>query len=181
MQFSKMTRGFYADELLADYKAAGTLPTDLQPLSDVEHEALMQALAQGHSLDWSGAAPVAIAPAALTLTDVKAGKLAELATACGQRMGAIKAGYPQDEISTWDKQESEARAYTANSSAATPLLSALATARGITLADLASRVIAKADAFAAASGAIIGKRQHYEDQVAAATDAATVEAIVWQD
>jgi cell pole-organizing protein PopZ len=116
-----------------------------------------------------------------TLSDVKAAKLAELSAACSARMAAIKSGYPAEEVQSWDKQESEARAYIVSSSAATPLLSALATARGITLADLASRVIAKADLFAAASGAIIGKRQRYEDQVTTATDAATVEAISWQD
>lgn len=124
------------------------------------------------------AAPVA--PVVL-LADVKAAKLAQLSAECSTRMEAIKVGYPAEEVQSWDKQESEARAYTASSSATTPLLSALATARGIALADLAARVIAKADAFAAVSGAIIGKRQRYEDQVAAATDAPTVEAIVWQD
>lgn len=124
------------------------------------------------------AAPVVPVPA---LTDVKAAKLVELAAACSLRMDAIKAGYPLDEVQSWDKQESEARAYTASNTAATPLLSALAAARGIALADLAARVIAKADQFAAASGAIIGKRQKYEDQVSAAADSATVAAIVWID
>ena len=75
-------------------------------------------------------------------------------------------------------QESEARAYTANA-AATPLLSALSTARGVPVATLASKIIQKSDQFAATSGQIIGTRQHYEDQINAATDEATLNAIVW--
>jgi hypothetical protein len=139
--------------------------------------------APGVAQGWTYAGGAFSAPVApvIPLADVKSAKLAQLSSECSMRMDAIKAGYPAEEVQSWDKQESEARAYTVSSSAATPLLSALAAARGITLADLAARVIAKADQFAAASGAIIGKRQHYEDQVTAATDAATVEAIVWQD
>lgn len=147
---------------------------ELLEITDAQYDARGSMMVQGGAL-------VPYAAPAPTLNQVKTIKLAGLSAACSQRMDAIKAGYPAEEVQSWDKQESEARAYTANSSAATPLLSALATARGITLADLASRVIAKADQFAAASGAIIGKRQHYEDQVMAATDAATVDAIVWQD
>lgn len=121
-------------------------------------------------------APVVAVP---PLADVKAEKLAELSAACSARMDVVKAGYPPEEIQSWPKQEAEARAYLADNTAATPLLSAMAAARSIGLADLAARVIAKADAFAEASGAIIGKRQKYEDAVSAATDAATVAAIVW--
>ncbi|MFQ9868622.1 MAG: hypothetical protein ACLRWP_17950 [Bilophila wadsworthia] len=46
--------------------------------------------------------------------------------------------------------------YAADPTASTPLLSALAEARGISLPDLVERVLAKADAFAVASGSIIG-------------------------
>ena len=73
--------------------------------------------------------------------------------------------------------ESEARAYAADPTASTPLLSALATTRGIPLPDLVERVLAKADAFAVASGSIIGQRQALEDRLDACTTLEEVQGI----
>ncbi|MDO8413018.1 MAG: hypothetical protein Q7S51_04415 [Gallionellaceae bacterium] len=94
----------------------------------------------------------------------------------------IAADYPETERNSWAKQESEARAYVANSLAPTPLLTAIATARGITVADLAARVIVKADAYAAYAGEQIGKRQARMDAIAAAVavnDLAALQAVEW--
>lgn len=94
----------------------------------------------------------------------------------------VVAGYPEKEISSWAKQEDEARAYQQNNSAATPLVDALAAARGIEKGILVSRIIAKADLFAQVSGTLIGKRQKLEDQLNALPNDATaeeIEAIAW--
>ena len=103
-------------------------------------------------------------------------------TACTVAKGsvwrAILTGtYPDREIRTFDKQESEARAYAADATASTPLLSALAQARGIPLSELVERVLAKADAFAVASGSIIGQRQALEDRLDACTTLEEVQGI----
>lgn len=87
-----------------------------------------------------------------TLEEVKTAKLSEINAAADRAIATLTATYPDREISTFDKQESEARAYAADPTASTPLLSALAQARGISLPDLVERVLAKADAFAVASG-----------------------------
>ena len=73
--------------------------------------------------------------------------------------------YPDRELLTFDQQKQEATAYLADQSSACPLLSPLATARGISLELLCQKVIAKATAFSAISGALIGQRQAYEDQL----------------
>ncbi len=96
----------------------------------------------------------------------------------------ITAGYPSSEIASWDKQEAEARAFIADENAVTPLIDALATARGISKTDVADRIVAKADLFAATSGHLIGYRQSLEDllDIIAADEDATaddVAAIVW--
>lgn len=129
-------------------------------------------------IDGAFAPPVVALPA---LADLKAAKLDELAADFAQRMGAVKAGYPDDEIQSWFDQKSEAVAYTASASAPTPLLSAMASARGITVSDLAARVIANAIGYATAAGLFIGKRQKYEDAVNAAADPAAVTAVTWID
>ena len=53
----------------------------------------------------------------------------------------------------------------------------LTQARGISLPDLVERVLAKADAFAVASGFIIGQRQALEDRLDACTTLEEVQGI----
>ncbi|NVF16217.1 hypothetical protein [Vreelandella maris] len=94
-------------------------------------------------------------------------------------LNAILRGYPDPETKTWDKQESEARAYQSDSSAATPLIDAIANARSMDKAELVHRVIAKADAWISLSGAATGKRQALEDAIANAGSLEVVEGISW--
>lgn len=116
-------------------------------------------------------------PPVPTLKQTKAVKLSEINRAADAAIATLTATYPDREISTFDKQESEARAYVADATASTPLLSALAEARGISLPDLVERVLAKADAFAVASGSIIGQRQALEDRLDACTTLEEVQGI----
>lgn len=113
-----------------------------------------------------------------TFEEAKADKLIEINMAADKTMAALISTYPELEISTFDKQEAEARAYIADPEAPTPLLSALAKARGISMDELVKRVIAKADAFAAASGYIIGQRQALEDQLDTCKTLEEVQSIV---
>lgn len=83
-------------------------------------------------------------------------------------VGELADTYPEREIQSWPQQVKEAEALALSPAADAPLLSALAVARGVDRADLAARVLAKASAYAAASGAIIGARQRLEDLLSAA-------------
>lgn len=94
-------------------------------------------------------------------------------------LNVILKSYPEVETKTWDKQEQEARAWAADNTATAPLLTEIANARGLTLAELVPRVIAKADAWMQLSGAATGKRQALEGQIEAATTVEEVEAIQW--
>lgn len=119
---------------------------------------------------------------AMSISELVAEKLADINNDYEADIAAIKRGYPDSEVLSWPKQESEARAFLASASAATPLLDSLAGARGLSKADLATRVIAKADAFAQLSGALIGRRQALADALAALSADATPEqvaAIAW--
>lgn len=117
-------------------------------------------------------------PPVPTLEEAKAAKLTEINTAANKTIAALTTTYPDREISTFDKQEAEARAYMADPEAPTPLLSALAKARDIDMDELVKRVIAKADASAAASGYIIGQRQALEDQLDACRTVKEVQNIL---
>lgn len=99
---------------------------------------------------------------------------------CDTLMKSIGASYPDSEIATWDQQKIEAERYTADNNASTPLIDALASARGIAKPELVTRILAKAEAYAVATGTLIGTRQAIEDVVMA--DNATLEDIegaVW--
>lgn len=108
-----------------------------------------------------------------TLADHKVTKLALINAQCTSTLGQITTSYPADEMQSWSKQEAEARA------GGGPLIDALSAARGVTLADLIGRIIAKADAFAVASGQTIGNRQRCEDLIKAAQNIEEVEAVTW--
>lgn len=117
-------------------------------------------------------------PPVPTFKEAKAAKLSEINKAADKIMAALISTYPDREISTFDKQEAEARAYMADPTAPTPLLSALAKARGLSMDELVKRVIAKADTFAAASGYIIGQRQALKDQLDTCKTLEEVQSIV---
>ena len=57
-------------------------------------------------------------PPVPTLEEVKAANLSEINAAADRAIGTLTATYPDREISTFDKQESEARAYAADPTAA---------------------------------------------------------------
>lgn len=113
-----------------------------------------------------------------TLDELKVAKLAEINSSYDTATSALVSTYPSTELLTFDKQEAEARAWDADNSADTPLVDALALGRGMDKAELVRRIIAKADAFALATGYLTGQRQRYEDLLNAATTAEEIAAIV---
>ena len=113
-----------------------------------------------------------------TVEELKITKLSEINMRYDAATSALVATYPQTELLTFDKQEAEARAWSENSTVETPLVDMLAAGRQMDKAELVRRIIAKADAFAVATGYLTGQRQKYEDELDAAATAEEVEAIV---
>ena len=113
-----------------------------------------------------------------TLEEVKAKKLAEINAACDRILSDAASTYPETEILTFDQQTAEAKAYQASGKTEdAPLLSALAQGRGMTLDELAKRVIAKHTAFTALSGYVIGQRQALEDRLNACTTGEAIRSL----
>lgn len=173
-KYSPTTGGFYIPAIHGN-----TIPQDAVDVPAEDHAALMLAQSEGQRIvfDAKLGVPVAAdqplptAAAAITM------KLASINASCESEIAAISAGYPASEVLSWPKQEAEARAWPADNQAVTPLLDSLAAARGISKAELAGRIIAKADLFAQLSGAIIGKRQALEDQLDAISDGLRAEEL----
>lgn len=94
----------------------------------------------------------------------------------------VTAEYTASERESWPKQENEARAWLVDNNANTPWLDAAAQARGISKADLVSKITENADLFISTSGSLTGKRQNLRDQILALGDSPTKEqldAIQW--
>lgn len=114
------------------------------------------------------------------LERIKVRKLAEINAAYQQAIATLTPTYPNDERLTFDKQEQEARSWLVDNSTSTPFIDALAVGRQMDKVELVSRIIAKANAFALASGSLTGQRQRYEDMLDVAETADAVAAIVPQ-
>lgn len=114
------------------------------------------------------------------LDELKAIKLNEINILYQQSIATLTPTYPDDERLTFDKQEQEARAWLADNSFPTPFVDALTAGRQMDKAELVSRIIAKADAFALTSGSLTGQRQRYEDLLDVAETPEAVAAIVPQ-
>ncbi|KAF1049756.1 hypothetical protein [Xylophilus sp.] len=116
---------------------------------------------------------------AAILNAAKAAKLTEINGECQKAVAALAADYPDSEVQSWPQQVKEATALSADPQSDAPLLTAIATARGLPVAELASRVLQKMNAYVAASGVLIGQRQAAEDLITAAEDLEALSAISW--
>ena len=116
-------------------------------------------------------------PPVPTLEEMKAAKLSESNAAADRAISKLTATYPNREISTFDKQESEARAYAADPTASTPLLSALAE-HGAFLCPTLWRGYSPRPTPLPWLPSIIGQRQALEDRLDACTTLEEVQGIV---
>lgn len=120
------------------------------------------------------------------LFDLRARQLALVNTKAAAALRILSSSYPDGEVQSWSQQTKEADALAASPDAPTPMLTAIASARGLSVTDLAARVRSKTAAYAHASGKIIGQRQVLEDALMAIdlqepAAAEQLEAIIWPD
>lgn len=97
----------------------------------------------------------------------KSNKFAEIDVDFQKAIDGLTAGWPEGEIKTWERQEKEALALQDNPSAPTTFLAIVASQRGITVAELASRVIRDSIAFSNASAHYVGLRHKARQSVQA--------------
>jgi hypothetical protein len=129
---------------------------------------------------WNAAAPPA--PPAPTSADLIAAAHARISTSYDTSVNTMTQGYPSEEIASWPKQETEARAWLLDSSSPTPWIDGAVIGRGIVKPDLVSKIIQNADAFAPVHGELTGKRQMLRDQIDALGTTPTqaqLDAIQW--
>lgn len=77
----------------------------------------------------------------------------------------VSARYGKLEQQSFEQQKKEAEAWTADNTASTPMLSTLATARGITVSDLVSKINTKVAAYNSAVASKLAEQKVLEDEV----------------
>ena len=80
-------------------------------------------------------------------------------------ISSLTSSIPTSEISTWTKQEQEARAYLLDATVSTPFIDAICLAREVDKSYLVGKIIEKADAYAIAVGTLTGIRQKLEKEI----------------
>ena len=100
-----------------------------------------------------------------------------LSAECNAAVNALAEDYPASEIQSWFQQTKEAEALEVDPESPAPLLSMMATTRGISVIELASRVRNNAASYSAAAGQILGARQKLDDLIEAAQTLEEVGAV----
>lgn len=113
------------------------------------------------------------------LADAKSSKLAEINRAAQAfiNQAAELDKVPEFEVATWPLQAAEAQAWHTNPEAETPVLAAIAAARGLDLEKLRAAALRKANAYTALSAHIAGQRQALADKLSKAKTLKAIEAV----
>ena len=108
---------------------------------------------------------------------VRGMKMIEIRDRANLLLSNVGAEYGDMERTTWDVQAAEAAAFAADPEAAVPLLAGIAAQRGMTVADMAVRVLSNRAAWVALSGSIVGQRLALQDRLDVAVSIEEIEEI----
>lgn len=112
-----------------------------------------------------------------TLNEVKTERLSTIKADYENALKAMIGDTDPAEMASWTKQETEARAWTVDNNAITPIIDNLIIGRamGESKADLVAKIIAKADGYAVAYSQVLGQYHAKQKALEACT---TVEAVI---
>lgn len=98
-----------------------------------------------------------------TLEEARAAKLAEINTKYSTVMAYIQAGYPPEEILSWERQSTQAQALQQNPEAAAAFVRGLAATKGVEVEEMAQRILANAASWEPIAALLTGQRQAMEE------------------
>lgn len=108
----------------------------------------------------------------------KKSKLQEINLKADYVLYYIIQDYPASEMSSWYKQELEAKLFKLDPvNHPSVLIENIASARGMDVNDLVDKILLKANLFSKLSGMVFGRRQKYEDDLGKATEMTDIDKI----
>lgn len=126
-------------------------------------------------------------PDGVSLTPLETANLADLKAALLTKLNAAAQNFvdahsgasqvPDFELATWPLQSTEAQAWAADKSAATPILDGIAAARGLDKDKLKAAALKKSQEYSAMSAIVAGQRQAIQDQIEAAKTKSALDKI----
>jgi hypothetical protein len=153
---------------------AGFTASDISKTTDLElvevdaqeYQALIDAHSSGRVIkkDTNGIPSHYDSRDVMSIDELFTNKQLEITHNFKQAMSHITGIYTDEDIASFPTQEAEAKAWQADSTAATPFIDGLLANRpSVDKATLVQRIIDNANTYKAVAGPAIGKKQHYED------------------
>lgn len=112
-----------------------------------------------------------------TLEEARTAKLAEINAGYSAVMGFIQAGYPPEEVLSWERQATQARELQQNPAAEAAFVRGLAAAKNLTVEELCARILANAASWEPVAAMLTGQRQVMEEVAYLAETVEGVQAI----
>ena len=112
-----------------------------------------------------------------TLETVRTTKLTEINTGYSAVMAYIQAGYPAEEVLSWERQASQARGLLANPEAEAVFVRVLASQKGVSVPEMRDRILANATNWEPIAALLTAQRQIMEESAYMAQTIADVENI----
>ena len=98
-----------------------------------------------------------------TVEEVRNAKLAEINAKYSTVMAYIQAGYPPEEILSWERQSTQAQALQQNPDAEAAFVRGLAVTKGVSVEEMAQRILANAASWEPIAALLTGQRQVMEE------------------
>lgn len=115
-----------------------------------------------------------------SLDELKEELKAQISFYFEREVSYMQAGITQGEIATYEAQKREAQEYLADNNTPTPLLSEIAKKRGMSVANLAAKIIAKNEAYVSNLGKLLGYKQSLCKQVEMAESREGLKSIIYK-
>lgn len=106
-------------------------------------------------------------------------KAAEIRAGGAYRLNSLASPYTPEERETWITQQREAELWKLNPAADVPMITAMATGRGIPVAALVEKITENVALFRTIAGQILGEQQRLLDLVYSATDYDEMRGVSW--
>ena len=113
----------------------------------------------------------------LTLEEARTAKLAEINAGYSAAMAQLQAGYPPEEVLSWERQAAQARELQQNPAAEAAFVRGLAAAKQISVEELCARILRNAAAWEPMAAMLTGQRQVMEEIANLAETVEGVQAI----
>ena len=112
-----------------------------------------------------------------TLEEARNAKLIEINAGYSTVMGFIQAGYPQEEVLSWERQATQARELAQNPEAEAAFVRSLAATKNLPVEEMCARILANAASWEPVAAMLTGARQVMEGAAHAAETVEELQAI----